>query len=266
MPGGANQYNTALGLGALNPQTSGSGNVAVGYISLSANTAGSYNTAIGASAMQNNQSGPNNTAVGWGALGGLETGTNNIAVGYNAGAYLLIGNNNNIDIGNFGGNPGGPSSDNGVIRIGTGGTQTSFFAAGISGVNISGAPVLVSSTGQLGIGTSSRRFKEDIHDMGDASSALMRLRPVTFRYKQAYEDGSRPVDYGLIAEEVAEVYPDLAVMGADGQIQTIQYQKLTPMLLNEVQKQHQLIEQQAETISLLQKRLEALETSLHAAR
>ena len=95
--------------------------------------------------------------------------------------------------------------------------------------------------------------------MAGASAGLLQLRPVTYRYKEAFADGSRPVDYGLIAEEVAEVYPDLVVRSADGEIQTIQYQKLTPMLLNELQKQ-------AETIRHLEKRLEALESSARAAR
>ena len=127
--------------------------------------------------------------------------------------------------------------------------------AGVSGVNVSGVPVMVDPTGQLGTVSSSRRFKEDIQDMGDASSGLLRLRPVIFRYKQPYQDGSKPVDYGLIAEEVAQVYPDLAVKGADGQIETVQYQKLTPMLLNELQKQ-------AEQIRSLEDRLAALEALL----
>jgi septal ring factor EnvC (AmiA/AmiB activator) len=111
--------------------------------------------------------------------------------------------------------------------------------------------------------------------MAAASDGLMKLRPVTYRYKKAYADGSKPVDYGLIAEEVAEVYPDLVVKNADGQIQTVQYQKLTPMLLNEVQKEHKQLEEQAEkiqrqeksveeqqeTIKQLQKRLAALEAA-----
>jgi TolA-binding protein len=108
--------------------------------------------------------------------------------------------------------------------------------------------VMIDTNGQLGTISSSRRFKEDIQDMGDASSSLMRLRPVTYRYKQPYADGSKPLDYGLIAEEVAEVYPDLVVTNKDGQVQTVQYQKLTPMLLNELQKQNQHTQQQDETI------------------
>jgi hypothetical protein len=112
--------------------------------------------------------------------------------------------------------------------------------------------VVIDSNGQLGTMSSSQRFKEDIRGMGDASSGLPRLRPVTFRYKQPYQDGSKPIDYGLIAEEVAQVYPDLAVKGPDGKMQTVQYQKLTPMLLNELQKQ-------AAQIRLLEERLAALE-------
>lgn len=114
--------------------------------------------------------------------------------------------------------------------------------------------VVIDSNGQLGTVSSSRRFKEDIRDMNDASSGLLRLRPVTYRYAQPYADGGKPLDYGLIAEEVAEVYPDLAARGADGQIETVQYQKLTPMLLNELQKQ-------ARTILRLESRLAALESA-----
>ena len=135
----------------------------------------------------------------------------------------------------------------------------------MDGVSVSGGvPVYINSNGQLGTVNSSIRFKEDVHDMADASSAIFRLRPVTYRYKQAYADGSKPIDYGLIAEEVAEVYPDLVVKGADGQIQTVQYQKLTPMLLNEVQKQQAKIlqlEEKLAALPLLEKRLAALEAA-----
>jgi hypothetical protein len=144
--------------------------------------------------------------------------------------------------------------------------QFSFFAAGITGTTtgLSGAvPVVIDANGQLGTTSSSRRYKEDIQDMGDASSGLLRLRPVRFRYKQAYRDGSKPVDYGLIAEEVAEVYPDLVAHSLDRKIETVQYQKLNAMLLNEVQKQHREIEEQREEmraeIGALKARLSELE-------
>jgi hypothetical protein len=129
--------------------------------------------------------------------------------------------------------------------------QSSFFAAGIRGAttgNNDAIPVMIDSAGQLGTVSSSRRFKEDIQDMSDASDGLMSLRPVTFRYKRPFDDGAKPIQYGLIAEEVAEVYPDMVARSADGQIETVKYQLLDPMLLNEVQKQHQHAQQQDETI------------------
>lgn len=180
-------------------------------------------------------------------------------------------NSNSIFIGTEG-NGSVPSDFIGTIQIGVQGLQTSFIVAGVSGTTTGVAdalPVVIDSNGQLGTISSSQRFKEDIQDMGDASSDLLRLRPVTFRYKQAYKDGSKPIDYGLIAEEVADVYPDLVVRNKDGEIQTVQYQKLTPMLLNEVQKLHadldqqnQRAQQQDETIRQLQDRLAALEALL----
>ncbi len=245
--------NTGTGYGSLTQNTTGGYNTGDGYLTLNNNT-GDFNTAIGAEAMQAN-TGSYNTAVGFEALQSNGSGSNNIAIGLEAGTNLMAANSYNIDIGSEGSANDGTASDSGVIRIGTAGTQTSFFAAGVRGVTTGASnavSVVVDSNGQLGTINSSRRYKEDIQDMGEASSGLMRLRPVTFRYKQPYEDGSKPVDYGLIAEEVAEVYPDLAVKGPDGQVQTVQYQKLTPMLLNEVQKQAEKIRQQAEQIRSLE--------------
>jgi hypothetical protein len=240
-------YNTGLGAFALQANTA-SNNTAVGYEALGHASTGGNNVAVGYDAGLVLTTGANNVAVGYEAGGSLTTGANNVAVGYQAGNALTTSNSNNIDIGNT-----GTSGDSGVIRIG-GSNQTTFYAAGIYGVTTGTAAVEVfaDASGQLGTKSSSIRFKEDVHDMGDASDRLLQLRPVTYRYKQPYADGSKPVDYGLIAEEVAQVYPDLVVRGADGQIDTVQYQKLTPMLLNEVQKQ-------AETIRLLEKRLAALE-------
>ncbi|MGD0095462.1 MAG: tail fiber domain-containing protein [Terracidiphilus sp.] len=248
--------NTATGPWALFENTIGSNNTASGYNTLYNNTTGSQNTASGDWALLNNTSGLYNMADGAWALAPNSTGNYNVAVGYAAGYYNSPGASNNIDIGNW-----GSSGDNGTVRIGSGG-QTSFYVAGVSGVGISGGvPVYINGNGQLGTVNSSIRFKEDVHEMAAASDGLFRLRPVTYRYKQAYADGSKPLDYGLIAEEVAEVYPDLVVRSTDGKIQTVQYQKLTPMLLNEVQKQHKLLEEQGRTIELLEKRLAALETT-----
>ena len=228
--------NTAIGLNALFANTSGTDNTASGAGALYTNTTGNYNVADGASALYYNTTGIYNTAVGIGALVNLTNGSDNTALGYNAGQNITTGNYN-IDIGNA-----GTAGDSYTIRIGTDTVQTSFFAAGIYGnmTNGAGVPVLIDFNGQLGTVNSSRRYKEDIQDMDDASSGLMQLRPVTYRYQKPYADGSKPIDYGLIAEEVAVIYPDLVVKGADGQIETVQYHKLIPMLLNEVQKLQKL--------------------------
>ena len=203
--------------------------------------------------------GGSNTAVGADTLY-HSTGSNNLALGINAGYNLTTGYNN-IEIGNE-----GVSTDDGVIRIGAQigvPSQTATFIAGINGVNVgSGTLVFINSNGQLGTINSSIRYKEDVHDMADRSAGLMQLRPVIFRYKQPGPDGTKPIEYGLIAEEVAEVYPDLIVRNHDGEIQTVQYQKLTPMLLNEVQKQQRQIESDRQLIHDLERRLADLESLL----
>ena len=245
--------NAAFGTNALAASATGNGNSAFGAGALAAST-GTENVAVGTGALGSITGGVGDIAIGWGALGTTTGGNNNIAIGTQAGMNVA-GNANNIHIGNT-----GVSGDNNTIRIGTQGTQSAFFAAGISGATtgLSGAvPVVVDTNGQLGTVSSSARFKEDVHDMADASSGLLQLRPVTFRYKAPYQDGSKPLDYGLIAEEVAKIYPDLVVKDASGQIQTVQYQKLTPMLLNELQKEH-------ERTQKLEERLAALEALLSA--
>ncbi len=250
--GGANQ-NTAIGLGSLLNNTAGTENTASGYQALLHNSTGSSNAATGVQALQNNTTGNNNTATGFGALQSTTTGSFNTAIGYAALPNITTGSNNtglgfaaglnittgsnNIVIENTGDATDGTSANSGVIRIGTGIAQKSFFAAGINNSTVSGAAVLVDgTTGQLGIASSSRRYKENIEDLGNDSSGLLRLRPVKFRYRRPYTDGSKPLDYGLIAEEVAEVYPYLVVKNEDGQVETVQYQKLIPMLLNELQR------------------------------
>jgi hypothetical protein len=154
-----------------------------------------------------------------------------------------------------------------TTRIGTQGNQNRTFISGVRGVSTgvaNGVPVVIDSNGQLGTVNSSRRFKEDIADMAGASDNLLKLRPVMYRYKQPYADGSKPLDYGLIAEEVAEVYPDLVATSNDGEIETVQYQKLTPMLLNEFLKQHQHATEQDETIRTLQETNQQMASKLAA--
>ncbi len=282
--------NTAAGANALGANVSGSNNVGVGAGALSNNAAGSSNTAVGTQALLNNGTGNNNTAVGFqalwshsggaccntaigfGAMADDTGGQNNVAVGNGALSANLIGGNNiaigvnagnavtgysNIDIGNA-----GVAGESNAIRIGAAGQQMSAYIAGITGVWVgSGSAVYVNANGQLGTIQSSQRYKEDIQDMGGASDALMQLRPVQFRYKQAAPDGSKPWQFGLIAEEVAGVYPELVLRDSKGQIESVQYQQLPAMLLNELQKQHQTIERQEREIGALLSRLAALESA-----
>jgi hypothetical protein len=266
--------NTASGSSALGSNTTGSANIAGGYAALAGNTTGSYNTASGFWALIGNTIGSDNTASGLQALFSNTTGSGNIALGYDAAFYAPAGNSNSIYIGSQ-----GTGSDlGGTIQIGTEGTQTGgTYIAGIYGATAaSGSEVYVTSSGQLGTVLSSGRFKEQITDMGDSSSKLLQLRPVNFFYKPEYDDGSHLLQYGLIAEEVAKVYPEMVAYGNDGQILTVKYQLLPPMLLNEAQKQHaevqklsgeaekqnQRAQQQDETIRQLQERLAALEALL----
>ena len=266
--GAVGTNNTYVGNSAGVANTGGSDNVFFGASAGQDNTTGNNNEFIGLGTGESNTTGSNNTAIGNGALSSNTTGANNVAIGSNAGDSVAAPNSNNIDIGNAGVSADGAASNSGVIRIGTTGTQTSFFVAGVRGITTGvndGVQVLIDSNGQLGTVSSSRRFKEDIQDMGDASSGLLRLHPVTFRYKQPFADGSKPIEYGLIAEEVADVYPDLVAHSADGQIETVKYQVLDSMLLNELQKQADQNRQQAEQIRLLEERLAAVEALLPAA-
>ena len=223
--------NTATGTAALYNNTTGIDNAAFGFLALMSNTNGGSNSALGNSSLSNNTTGRRNTGVGFGALSANTTGSDNIAIGMNASSAPKAGFNN-ILIGNV-----GTTTDTKTIRIGKQGTQLKTFIGGIRGTTVSGAAVLVSTTGQLGVQSSSRRHKENIRPMADASVALMKLRPVTFLYKEADADGNKPVQFGLIAEEVAEVLPELVVRDDKGQPETVAYHVLPSLLLNEYQKQ-----------------------------
>jgi hypothetical protein len=228
-------YNTANGARSLYSNTSGIWNTASGFNALYANTTGKLNTGVGVNAMFTNTTGIYNTAVGVSALFYNTTGQNNIALGLNSGYNLTTGNYN-IEIGNP-----GTSGDSNTIRIGT--SQTATYIAGIANAGVTGANVVVDATGRLGIATSSARYKKDIRDMGEQSEGLMKLRPVSFKYKT---DKAGTTQYGLVAEEVEKVYPELVVYGADGKVQTVRYTMMTAMLLNELQKQARENRQQAE--------------------
>ena len=235
--------NTANGVAALSLNTTGSSNTATGDNALLSNTTASGNTATGAGALQFNTTGTSNTADGFNTLSHNTTGKSNIAVGVNAGDNLTTGNNN-IDIGNA-----GSAGEANHIRIGTIGTQTAAFIAGIHGVPVAqGIGVIVDSNGHLGTVSSSERFTDKIKPMNKASEAILALKPVTFRYKHELDpDGIR--QFGLVAEQVEKVNPDLVVRDADGKINTVRYEAVNAMLVNEFLKAHHKIEEQQATIT-----------------
>jgi hypothetical protein len=247
--------NTATGVDDLNANTTGNNSTATGAFALDLNTTGSGNSAHGVSALFDNTTGDGNTAIGASALGGNTTGSFNIGIGSNAGGGLTTGDNN-IDI--F--DPGVAGEGN-TIRIGTQGTQTATFIAGIfGGPKIKkGCDVVAASSGLLGCMKSSARYKRDIHDMGDASDKLMKLRPVTFQYK---EDSEGTRQYGLIAEEVEKVYPELVVDDSDGKAETVEYQVLPAMLLNEVQKERREIERKTVQLAALNAQIAEMKASM----
>ncbi|APV50522.1 hypothetical protein BWI17_12975 [Betaproteobacteria bacterium GR16-43] len=252
--------NTFIGLSAGNLAISGSGNSGVGFLTLSSVTLGNDNTAVGAAALQDVTDGDLNTAVGRRALSNLTTGQFNIGIGADAGVNVTTGNNNILV-----GHPG-VAGESFAIRIGPT-VNTGLYKTYIAGVRFGSTltntvPVLIDPNGQLTTNFSSRRFKDDIADMGEASSALMRLRPVTFHYKADPNPANRALQYGLIAEEVDEVYPELVARSNDGQIETVMYQFLPPMLLNEFQKQQRTIAAQAKRIGALEADLAAIKQAL----
>ncbi len=229
--------NTAEGASALFSNSNGIWNTASGVTALYTNGTGSYNTAIGGGALYSNTSGQANTAVGLDALQDNQAGSYNIALGTNAGLNLTTGSNN-IDIGNE-----GVAGDANTIKIGVQGTQTATYIAGIHGATVAGGvEVVVDAAGQLGVKTSSARFKEEIKPMDEASEAILALKPVTFRYKKELDPQGIP-QFGLVAEQVEKVDPDLVVRDEKGQVYTVRYEAVNAMLLNEFLKEHQRVQE-----------------------
>jgi hypothetical protein len=250
--------NTASGFQSLYSNTTGHQNGAIGYQALYSNTTGNNNIANGANSLRANTTGGNNIGLGVATLQSTTTGQNNLAIGANAlnrnvsgssntaiGAYagFNVRGRNNLDIANE-----GMASDNGVMRIGVEGTQTQTYIAGILGNPMSGSAVYISSTGQLGVAPSAERYKVGVKSMASASDDLTRLRPVTYHLKT---DPGGSLQYGLIAEEVAAVYPDLVVRNSQGGIEGIHYEELTPLLLNQVNQQKDQLEHLAAEVAAL---------------
>jgi Chaperone of endosialidase len=247
-------YNTAVGFFSLRALTFGQFNTAVGAGTLLFNNA-HQNTAVGAAALLNNVTGHDNTANGAAALLNNTSGDSNIALGSSAGSLLTTGNFN-IDIGNP-----GLAGESSTMRIGSN-LQTRTFIAGIRGVTTginNAIPVLIDSLGQLGTVSSSRRFKTGIKPMDKASEAILALRPVTFHYKS--DNTNRP-EFGLIAEEVAEVNPDLVVRDENGKIYTVRYDAVNAMLLNEFLKEHREVEEQNGKLENQARKIQEQETTI----
>jgi hypothetical protein len=253
--------NMATGYQALYNNTTGFFNMANGQQALLSNTTGYQNTANGAQALFDNTSGFNNTALGFQALAFNITGEINTAIGYNAlfnttgsgnialgqaAGFNLTTGSNNIDIGNQ-----GVIAETTTIRIGEALVQNRTFIAGIRDTttgNADAIPVLIDSVGQLGTLSSSQRFKKEIKPMEQASEAILSLQPVTFQYKS---DPAGRAQFGLIAEEVAKVNPDLVVRDAKGEIYSVRYEAVNAMLLNEFLKEHRTVQEQQKQIQAL---------------
>lgn len=268
-------YNTAIGRDALGDSSTGEMNTASGYRALYGNTTGSYNSAFGVSALDRNEEGKYNTSIGFGALQYARSGNNSTAVGTRA-LFYSDGGSNNIALGNYAGagittgsnnieiGTWGDGADDAVIRVGDPAIHKATYIAGISGVKTTGGvQVFINSAGQLGTVTSSQRFKKDIKSLDSVSNKLLQLRPVSFIYK---EDEKNEVQYGLIAEEVAKVYPELVQYDQQGKPFTVYYRLLTPLLLSELQRQYESSSVQQEKIDAQQAELISLREQLSAQR
>src|SRR6476646_3801761 len=239
--------NTAAGSAALTSNTIGGGNTAYGFQALLNNTSGAANIAIGLQALSGNVNGNLNIAIGGTSLFTNIAGNDNIALGTSAGSNTT--GSHNVDIANA-----GVAGESDTIRIGQS-THDRTFIAGIRGKttgNANAIPVVIDSDGQLGTMSSSRRFKHEIKPMDSASQAILSLKPVTFNYKS---DNTNTPQFGLIAEDVAAVNPDLVVRDDNSQIYTVRYDAVNAMLLNEFLKEHRKVEAQQKQIDALTTRL-----------
>ena len=239
--------NTADGHDALFSNGTGIRNTATGSFALFFNTTGNDNAALGYFALYNNTTGNSNTAEGFAALMNNTTGVGNMALGNFSGENLTTGDNN-IDIGNQ-----GVAGEAGTIRIGAAGTQTAIYVAGIVGTHLPmSTPVFVNAHGQLSTTPSSQRFKADIKPMDKASEAVLALKPVTFHYKKEFDPDGIP-QFGLVAEQVEKVNPDLVVRDAEGKVFSVRYEAVNAMLLNEFLKEHRTVQKLEATVAQQQK-------------
>jgi trimeric autotransporter adhesin len=247
--------NTATGAGALLANTTGIENTAIGESALFSSVDGDRNTAVGADALVNNTGGAFNVAAGFNALGENTTGGSNIALGGNALSSNVVGSNNTA----IGAIAGINSTGDGNVYVGAGvigvaGESNHTYVRNIKNTSVSGGNsdtvTLDLTTGLLGHLSSSLRYKENIQPMGAASDLLYRLKPVTFRYKKDV-DRTQSSTFGLIAEQVAEVSPELVTCNSDGQPEGVHYEQVNAMLLNEFLKEHRTVVELKEEIAAL---------------
>jgi hypothetical protein len=258
--------NTAVGAQALLANDDGDSNNAVGYSALENLIDGNQNNAMGTFALISNN-GAANTAVGDSVFMNSSTGSFNTIIGWHAGSAANVDGSDNIYIGATAGPASG--AETGAIRIGDPGFIVGTWIAGIFGSTApAGIPVVVSATGKLGTVVSSARFKDDIKPMDKASETIFALNPVTFHYKKQLDANGTP-QFGLVAEQVAKVNPDLVVPDRDGKPYTVRYEAVNAMLLNEFLKEHRTVqdlkvtaEKQQATIALQENQIKALTASL----
>jgi hypothetical protein len=260
--------NTAFGADALFSNTIGSGNTAVGDVALANNSTGFGNTAIGSNALVNHTMNDDNTAIGNLAMHEDNIGSDNTAVGLNALGFATAASAN-VAIGSFAGS--NQTTGLGNVYIGAGvdgvaGEDNHTYIKNIKDTTVSGAgtdTVTINvTTGLLGHSSSSRRYKEEIKPMDSASETLYRLKPVTYHYKKEI-DATQSLDYGLVAEDVAVIDPNLAIRDGKGQLESVRYNAIYNMMLNEFLKEHKTVQEQGATIGRLQKQIEALTAGLH---
>jgi len=276
-------FNTAVGTGALRENTTTEFNVAVGDGALAAFNGTTFtdgaNTALGSLALNALTSGQENVVVGRRALETITSGSNNVVMGWRSGDNLTTGNGNTF-IGNQAGVNEGPNVDNVICLGNLGDTQAAgqvtpnrCFIGNIVNVTTGGpAPsvaVVIDQDGQLGTVASSRQFKKDIKPIDQASEAILKLKPVTFHYKDRDVKRDLTPQFGLIAEDVEQVNRDLVVYGKDGKLWTVRYDAVNVMLLNEFLKEHKKVEEQQasiadlkSTVALQQKEMQVLTAQL----
>jgi hypothetical protein len=248
--------NTAIGADALRENTTGENNTAIGADALSSNITGSFNTANGVFALLNNATAGENTAIGFRALGANDTGNGNTAVGWDA-----LGSNTTGD---------NITTANNVICIGTNldgeNVSDSCYIGSIFGQTSSGGTaVFINNSGKLGTTTSSRRFKEEIKRMDKASEAIHALKPVTFRYKKGIDPQGIP-QFGLVAEDVEKVNPDLIVRDKGGKPYSVRYEAVNAMLLNEFLKEHRELQELKKQVTALTAGLQKVSARVEASK